>query len=199
MFDIANGWALTSQGNKIKGPHCKINRLVQLIIQKCKIKLTNHTPIGTELMEETRPADMAKCGSLTVSDETESLLNLLPPELLNQLEGCNDSLSEVAMDLGRLPVAWMDGKRVPIGGPSERLVTQEDIEHVTCQLHDSFGSDNRAGLERQLHRVSRMQNRSGLTIGLTLRVGRHVAGNADMIRDLLLKDEVKLKYRVGLS
>jgi len=150
-------------------------------------------------MEETRPADMAKCGSLTVSDETASLLNLLPPEILDQLEGCNDSLSEVAMDLGRLPVAWMDGTRVPIGGPSERLVAQEDIDHVTCQLHDSFGSDNRAGLERQLHRVSRMHNRSGLTIGLTLRVGRHVAGNADMIRDLLLKDKVKFKYQFAKS
>ena len=44
-----------------------------------------------------------------------------------------------------------------------------------------------------------LQNRSGRTIGLTLRVGRHVENYADMIKDLLFnkKDQVSLTRKDG--
>lgn len=48
-----------------------------------------------------------------------------------------------------------------------------------------FGTDNRAGIPRTLHRISAIRNRKGITIGLTCRVGRAVVGHIDMIRDLL--------------
>jgi stage III sporulation protein SpoIIIAA len=48
-----------------------------------------------------------------------------------------------------------------------------------------FGGDNRAGIERTLHRISAVRNRSGCVIGLTCRVGRAVFGTVAMVRDLL--------------
>jgi stage III sporulation protein SpoIIIAA len=48
-----------------------------------------------------------------------------------------------------------------------------------------FGSDNRAGIERTLHRISAIRNRRGEVVGLTCRVGRAVFGTVAMVRDLL--------------
>lgn len=59
-----------------------------------------------------------------------------------------------------------------------------EINYIVDQL-GGFGSDNRAGLERQLHRISAIRNREKEIIGLTMRVGRHVEGNVYMIADLL--------------
>ena len=48
-----------------------------------------------------------------------------------------------------------------------------------------FGGDNRAGIERTLHRISAIRNRSGEVIGLTCRVGRSVFGTIALINDLM--------------
>ena len=48
-----------------------------------------------------------------------------------------------------------------------------------------FMTDNRAGIEGTLHRISAIRNRKGQVVGLTCRVGRAVTGHIDMIRDLL--------------
>jgi stage III sporulation protein SpoIIIAA len=69
----------------------------------------------------------------------------------------------------------------------------DDVNAVLEEL-GGFGSDNRAGLEQQLHRISGMRNRYGDVIGLTMRVGRHVSGNADMISDLLFGDDRSILF-----
>ncbi|HEX2697048.1 MAG TPA: R3H domain-containing nucleic acid-binding protein, partial [Anaerolineales bacterium] len=48
-----------------------------------------------------------------------------------------------------------------------------------------FDADNRAGIERTLHRISAIRNRRGHIVGLTLRVGRAVYGTVDIIQDLI--------------
>ncbi len=48
-----------------------------------------------------------------------------------------------------------------------------------------FDADNRAGLERTLHRISAIRNRRGYIVGLTCRVGRAVYGTTDIIKDLI--------------
>ena len=63
-------------------------------------------------------------------------------------------------------------------------MTDDDIEHVVRQIGE-FGEDNRAGIERTLHRISAIRNRKGAIIGLTLRIGRAVFGTIDIIRDLV--------------
>ena len=47
-----------------------------------------------------------------------------------------------------------------------------------------FGEDNRAGINRTLHRISCLRNRDGGIVGLTCRVGRAVPGSAALIADL---------------
>ena len=61
--------------------------------------------------------------------------------------------------------------------------------HTRLRTHGEsvafFGGDNRAGIERTLHRISAIRNRKGEIIGLTCRVGRAVYGTIAMIRDLV--------------
>ncbi len=55
---------------------------------------------------------------------------------------------------------------------------------VRCQVGE-FGGDNRAGIDRTLHRISCIRNRSGRIIGLTCRVGRAIKGSARLVSDLV--------------
>ena len=111
-------------------------------------------PTQPELMKETRPEDkhIHTCGVPTIKDETWSLLKLLPPQLADELRDHTERLSEVSMDKGRPPMMWLlpNGERILMEG----IVTEENLEYVTNQLE--FGSDNRACVEGQLHRVSRI-------------------------------------------
>lgn len=119
----------------------------------------------------------------SITDNLEELLAHLPRHLSDVLRQ-KDNLSElleVVLDLGREPEA-----RYPqhIKYLSEQVVTQADIDHVVNHIGD-FGDDNRAGIERTLHRISCIRNRKGKIIGLTCRVGRAVQGTIDIIRDLV--------------
>ena len=65
-----------------------------------------------------------------------------------------------------------------------RKPTRDDLQHVIDNIGD-FGADNRAGIERTLHRISAIRNRKGAVIGLTCRVGRAVYGVIDIIQDII--------------
>ena len=92
-----------------------------------------------------------------------------------------DQLIEVVMDLGRPPEARFEKETVRL---ADRPVTHEDISHVLALLGE-FTEDNRAGIERTLHRISCIRNRKGTIIGLTLRAGRAIFGTIDLLRDLI--------------
>jgi stage III sporulation protein SpoIIIAA len=63
-------------------------------------------------------------------------------------------------------------------------ITREEIDHVVDGTGD-FDEDNRAGIERTLHRIAAIRNRRGHIVGLTCRVGRAVYGTLDIIQDLV--------------
>lgn len=118
-----------------------------------------------------------------ITDDLPSLLNVLPAEITEALLeiGRNDELIEVILDLGRVPTArYTDGEYTLL----KREVTQDDIDLVVLQVGD-FDADNRAGIERTLHRISAIRNRQGDVVGLTCRVGRAVFGTIDIIEDLI--------------
>ena len=128
---------------------------------------------------------------MVVSNDTQVLLDLLPLDLLQKIENRTEDLFEIVLDRGRQPYAWVGNQeRIYLGSNDERLVEWEDIDGIIENL-GGFGPDNRAGLEKQLHRISAMRNRSDTIIGLTMRVGRHVAGNANLIADHILGDTMK--------
>ena len=118
-----------------------------------------------------------------ITDDLELLLAVMPPPLRQALEGQaqKESLMELVLDLGRLPEA-----RYPDRGEllAQTPVTREDIAYVVGRV-GRFGNDNRAGIERTLHRISAIRNRVGDVIGLTCRVGRAVFGTVDILRDVI--------------
>lgn len=126
------------------------------------------------------------CPIPSCTDDVSPLLALLPKDIATSLLAQTEAalLCDINLDVGRQPHAWCAGQRVFLSSEA-RLVSRSDIQHVVEQL-GSFGSDNRAGLEAQLHRISAIMNRERVPIGLTMRVGRHVQGNADMMADILL-------------
>ena len=118
-----------------------------------------------------------------VADDLDALLDVLPPHIrepLREQPGLSDLL-EVVIDLGSPPEARLPGSEVVV---SCKEVDQNDISFVVSRIGE-FTTDNRAGIERTLHRISAMRNRHGTIIGLTCRVGRAVYGMVDMIADLI--------------
>ncbi|MBC8279188.1 MAG: AAA family ATPase, partial [Chloroflexi bacterium] len=115
-------------------------------------------------------------------EELELILNVLPPavaEILRERDDL-DQLLEIILDLGRLPEArFVDGDTEL----NENPVTPDDIQNVIGRIGD-FGEDNRAGIERTLHRISAIRNRRGQVVGITCRVGRAVFGTMTIIEDL---------------
>lgn len=121
--------------------------------------------------------------TLYIADDLELLLAVLPEHIRASLQklGRASDLIEIVMDLGRLPEA-----RFPDGEDclSPEEITRDDLQHVIDNIGD-FGADNRAGIERTLHRISAIRNRKGAVIGLTCRVGRAVYGVIDIIQDII--------------
>ncbi|WP_041225992.1 R3H domain-containing nucleic acid-binding protein [Crinalium epipsammum] len=120
---------------------------------------------------------------MQITDDLSKLLHILPEQIRSSLEKHpqQESLIEVVMDLGRLPEARFPNKAEYLG---ETPVSKEDINYC-IQRVGLFSGDNRAGIERTLHRISAIRNRTGDIIGLTCRVGRAVFGTIAMIRDLV--------------
>jgi stage III sporulation protein SpoIIIAA len=122
-------------------------------------------------------------GRMQVTDDLTKLLDILPVEIRDRLQNHpqRDQLVEVVMDLGRRPEARFPGTAEYL---SEAPITHEDLRESIAKVGD-FGGDNRAGIERTLHRISAIRNRRGEVIGLTCRVGRAIFGTIGMIRDLV--------------
>ena len=85
------------------------------------------------------------------------------------------------LDLGRVPTARFTGCEQRL---LEREITRADIDAIDAVTGD-FDADNRAGMERTLHRISAIRNRRHIIVGLTCRVGRAVYGTIDIIQDLV--------------
>ena len=122
-------------------------------------------------------------GTQRVTDDLDRLLELLPDAVQEQLraEEARQQLLEVVLDLGRLPEARYPGRALALGSTP---LSREDLAAVVARI-GQFGGDNRAGIERTLHRISAIRNRQGEVVGLTCRVGRAVFGTVAMVRDLL--------------
>jgi len=120
---------------------------------------------------------------LRVTDNLDELLAVLPPQVRRALEQepSLEDLLEVILDLGREPQARFPDRTLQL---SNMEVTEADIDYVVQRV-GAFGKDNRAGIERTLHRISAIRNRQGRIIGLTCRVGRAVFGTIDIIRDIV--------------
>ena len=116
-------------------------------------------------------------------NDLKKLIESLPiflQEHLNQ-HIYKDQLLEIVLDLGKRPEARF------IYGPeylSQKIISWQDIDFIVKRI-SKFSNENRAGIERSLHRISCIRNRQFLINGLTCRIGRAIFGTISVIRDLL--------------
>ena len=120
---------------------------------------------------------------MSANDDLEKLIENLPVFLQEYLKQhpYKDQLIEIVLDLGRRPEARF------ITGPeylSRKIISWQDIDYTIKRI-TKFSNENRAGIERTLHRISCIRNRQFLINGLTCRVGRAIFGTISIIRDLL--------------
>jgi len=115
--------------------------------------------------------------------EFNRLIEKLPVSVQQYLQShlLKDQLIEIVLDLGRRPQARFQTRAEYV---SQKLISWQDLDYITKKL-SKFSNENRAGIERTLHRISCMRNRQFLIYGLTCRVGRAVFGTISIIRDLL--------------
>jgi stage III sporulation protein SpoIIIAA len=122
-------------------------------------------------------------GEHVVTDDLDALLTTLPDHIVQPLRELNNraNLLEVVLDLGRKPEARYRGSEAVL---SEIEVSRSELDYVIDRIGE-FGGDNRAGIERTLHRISCIRNRRGDVVGLTCRIGRAVYGTISIIKDLV--------------
>ena len=123
---------------------------------------------------------------LASTDNLDVLLAVLPPRVSQAVAEAGlrdgyDNLVEIVMDLGRMPEARFQRGELTL---TDREIDREDLAFVAERI-GVFGGDNRAGIERTLHRISAIRNRSGEIVGLTCRVGRAVFGTIAIMRNLI--------------
>ena len=132
------------------------------------------------------------------SSDLQALLRVLPEPIQRALREANETrdLLEIVLDLGRVPEARFPDNEVIL---SQQEVTGQDIDYVVSKI-SAFDADNRGGIERTLHRISAIRNRSGSIVGLTCRVGRAIYGTIEIIDDLIHSDKsVLLMGRPGVG
>lgn len=140
-------------------------------------------PSDTPTIMDTGAASQSQTPPLQITDDLDQLLEIFPDSIQQRLQAHpqRNVLIEVVMDLGRRPEARFPGGAEYL---SEEPVSKQDIQHCIDHI-GNFSGDNRAGIEKTLHRISAIRNRAGDIIGLTCRVGRAVYGTIGMIRELV--------------
>ena len=120
---------------------------------------------------------------MTSEEDLTKLLENLPFFIKQHVNNHihKDKIIEIIIDLGRRPEG-----RFPTGPEylSQKIISWQDIEYTTKRI-SKFSNDNRAGIERTLHRISCIRNRQFLITGLTCRIGRAIFGTISLARDLL--------------
>ena len=117
------------------------------------------------------------------NDDIEKLLDNLPDFVRQTLNthSNKENLLEIILDFGRRPET-----RFTIGSEylSRKVISWQDLDYLLKRI-SQFDNENRAGIERTLHRISCIRNRQSLVNGLTCRIGRAISGTICIIRDLL--------------
>lgn len=123
-----------------------------------------------------------------ITDDIDALKAVLPDYLIRAIEahGHEEDLIEIILDLGRVPTSRYSNNQEVILDSQE--IERQHLEYVTSRI-SPFDADNRAGIERTLHRISAIRNRVGDVVGLTCRIGRAVYGTIDIIQDIILSGQ----------
>ena len=121
------------------------------------------------------------------NNDLDELISILPERVQDYINNHidKDNLVEVILDLGKPPEVRFPNSQETIG---EGEVNHVDLQSLISRVSE-FGDDNRAGIERTLHRISVIRNRKGTPVGITCRVGRAIEGTIQNIEDLVMSGE----------
>ena len=86
-----------------------------------------------------------------ITDDLNKLIEILPAGIQAELNSNQrrNELIEVVLDLGRVPEARYPKKVISLG---QENLSKIDL-HKTVKIIGGFGPDNRAGIEKTLHRI----------------------------------------------
>ena len=135
---------------------------------------------------------------MLLADDLNQLLDVLPKFISETLQkhARREQLIEIVLDIGRRPEARFANSTEYL---SYKTIVWQDLDHILKRL-GKFSGDNRAGIEKTLHRISSLRNRQGSVIGLTCRIGRAIFGTVSIIRDILeQKKSILLLGRPGVG
>ncbi|OQR87567.1 hypothetical protein ACHHYP_08486 [Achlya hypogyna] len=182
-------WALASQERVAYSLQERTGRVLAFNTAK------DHALASLEVLRHFKPRSLAQSAPFAIHEDLDAVLGLLPEALAAPLRVPHvaSGLLDVVLDLGRRPWAWVAGARLFLVADETLLVTQADLDAIVARV-GGFGSDNRAGLERQLHRISAIRNRTDDIIALTIRVGRYIEGNARLIADVLAAEDKSVLF-----
>ena len=111
---------------------------------------------------------------MLLANDLNQLLDILPTFISNNIRHhpCREQLIEIVLDIGRRPEVRFSNSTEYL---SYRTVVWQDLDHIFKRL-GKFSKENRAGIEKTLHRISSLRNSEGIIIGLTCRIGRAILG-----------------------
>lgn len=150
---------------------------------------------GLALIEDASPMLIPQ---LELQCEIEPLLDLLPVEYqraIRSIANYQTRLVDICLDVGRIPYVYTGKKQRVLLTQDGTTVSQDTIDEIIDNLGGEMriGDDNRAGIDRQLHRISVMRSKADEIYGVTMRVGRALCNAASVLTDLLLSEKHSAK------
>ncbi|KAJ3359152.1 hypothetical protein GGF32_009599 [Allomyces javanicus] len=124
--------------------------------------------------------------------DLDLLYHLLSASLRDELQDAVDdgnTFTSIVLDVGRAPLFFVwggGGRNAALRFTKSPLVTSADLEAMCKELQ--FSPNNSAILDVSLHRFSRLFNKQGRVVGLTIRVGAAwdpARGVSHMLLDLI--------------
>lgn len=117
-------------------------------------------------------------------EELERVLAVVPPRVRDLAREYGEGLEEIYMDMGRPPAfTAKDQYHIAEG---EAPISKDDLAYLSHRV-GGFKENQRAGIEGTLHRISRIPDAFGETVGVTIRIGKFVVGVAEPLRDELIE------------
>lgn len=116
--------------------------------------------------------------------ELERVFGVIPSRLRDLARPFGEALEEIYVDIGRKPAITVNDEFKIFD--NEPDITRDDVAYLSHRV-GGFKENNRAGIEGCLHRISRIPDAFGETVGVTIRIGKFVVGVAEPLREYLLK------------
>ncbi len=118
-------------------------------------------------------------------DSIATLFDIFPAKIVKLLQNIdNEKLIEVICDIDRPLIArYLDGSEIELA----YTITAKDLQAIsTNRLLTAFTANNRCGIDKTLHRIACIRGKDGQSIlGLTIRIGRILTPQIDLIADII--------------